>query len=107
MIGRPYKVTIKNNNGVINERRFKSLWIAIFHTLSCLEVINALDCIEDGEFITTFNPFTKEMVVKRYVIVVKAPYTVFEIKQTVKGSLNQEVLLDLLKTIKEEYFERI
>ena len=106
-MGRPYKVIIKNNSGVIDVRSFKSLWLAVFHTLSCLEVLNGLDCADCGEFKTTANPFNGDLLIKRYIITINAPYTVFEIKKQAKGSLNQELFIETLKNIKGEYFERI
>lgn len=104
---RPYKFIMQNSHGIITTSTHKSLNVAIFNLLHRLSLLNSLNSAEDGVFKNTKNPFTGEMLTKRYVVEINAPFTIFEIKKQTKGSLNEELFMETLKNIKEEYFERV
>lgn len=72
-----------------------------------LKILNQYGLICDydkGEFVITPNPFTNEILYKKYRIIINVPYTELELIKLDKGSINLEELTSTIKTIKEVYY---
>ena len=106
-VDKEYKLHITSHGKTISNSRLLTLFDVLKELLLNLQQLNALDCCETGEFITTQNPYNKEFVVKRYAVTITVPYTTLTVRKTSKGSINKEQFMSTLKYIKELYYERI
>lgn len=102
-----YRLIIKQGKNIIDKSANLTMAEAIFHLLNHLVKLNALCCADEGVFVLTKNPFTKEIAVKRFLVTVNIPYTELLIKKESKGSINEDIFLSTLKLIKEKYYEGI
>lgn len=102
-----YRLIIKQGKNIIDKSANLTMAEAIFHLLNHLVKLNALCCADEGVFVLTKNPFTKEIAVKRFLVTVNIPYTELLIKKENKGSINEDIFLSTLKLIKEKYYEGI
>ena len=103
---REYVVIYETPSGT-NKTTHQTMFLAIHSMLYYLDSIKALGNAEKGHFITTQNPFNKELVTKRYVVDVVVPKTTVTIKKRSKGSINTEHFMGGLDYIKRKYYERV
>ena len=101
-----YRVLIKTATQTIDKTQPMTLGKAIDFMCNVVYQLSNSKELMSGKFIETTNPFTKEEVIKRYVIELKAPYTQIEIFKLSKGSINKNVFNEILAIVKEKY-ERI
>ena len=104
---REWKLIEKTPYGVSDKKTFHSLQTAIITLFGKLKMLLCDDLLDSGSFVPTQNTFTKEILIKRYVLEIVCPRTTFEIRKQTKGSINQEEFVATLNMIKEKYCERI
>lgn len=73
--------------------------------LNHLNLNRVLDEYNKGTFVTTYNVFKHESLIKRYFVEINIPYSKFEIRKISKGSLNPDDFLKSLEFIKEKYYD--
>jgi hypothetical protein len=108
MLDKEYRLYVKHDKKTLIDKSAPLNLHDVIHKLFMkLQKLNALLCVDDGEFIETIDYFNKEVVVKRFVVTVRIPYTQFIIKKESTGSINQELFISTLRYIKENYYEGI
>ena len=68
-----YRLIIKQGKNIIDKSANLTMYEAIFKLLNHLVKLNALCCADEGVFVLTKNPFTKEIAVKRFLVTVNIP----------------------------------
>lgn len=98
-----YKLIIKTQSQTYKSVRMDLYGVCVLF-LNHLSIYKSLDEYNKGDFIITYNPFTQEAVIKRYKLIVLAPYTEIEIKKLSSGTINPEDFMKSLEYIKESYY---
>lgn len=104
---REWKITISDFYGkkdILTSHRAEEIFK---YFLEKLKVLNAIDMYNKGSFMPTQNTFTKEIVTKRYTLILYCPYTEIEILKRTKGSIKEDIFIERLQNVKETYFEGI
>lgn len=99
-----YKLNIYGEYGKIYFSKLDILDNVIDMLLTRLYNINALSCIENGYFKTTYMITDKH--IKRFIVECKFPYTIFEIRKYSVGDIDQETVLAVLNRKLKEYKEK-
>lgn len=77
---------------------------AIKYIVEALNVLKAIDCLDNGVIVPTTCVFTgNEVFYKTYVVEVHIPYTKLVLKKQSKGSFNIQELLETIKYVRKEY----
>lgn len=104
-----YRLIVKQNKTTVIDKSASLSMIDVIHKLlDKLKKLNALGCVEEGRFIETIDRFNNNnIVIKRFLITVRIPYTQFIVKKESTGSIDKELFLSTLQYIKENYYEGI
>lgn len=89
-------------NGRINKYLPETLEEVVEHLFDRLRSIRAERLIDRGAFVTTYNKFRDEFVMKRYCVEVTMPHTKYTIKLLNKGSIDTELFMQTINNIKRK-----